>query len=183
MGETDRFSRAVAWCGVTVTAMAETRYLAVDLDDLVSPTGRHGRWLRRALETASTSPHRTRMGAIAVCSGRILSEGVNTPKNRPTDSDWSRTSRHAEQALIGRADLGGSTVYIARLLRDGRDGCARPCLYCLRRLLNVGVRTVVWTAGNGLVGIERITTFDAQATAAGLVVTPPGTPEPRPEKG
>ena len=91
-----------------------------------------------------------------MCSGRILGEGVNTPKNRPVSIDWHHVSRHAEQALAAKADLEGATVYIARLLKDGRDACARPCRFCLHRLTEAGVRTVVWTAGGGLIGIERI---------------------------
>lgn len=154
--DTGEFSRAPTTGWVTVDPMSPLHYQPVDTDDLVQPSGRHGRWLRRALDAAASSPHRTRMGAVAVCSGRILGEGVNTPKNRPVSIDWHHVSRHAEQALVAKADLDGATVYIARLLRDGRDACARPCRFCLLRLTEAGVRTVVWTAGDGLIGIDRI---------------------------
>jgi hypothetical protein len=150
------FPRACQCFCVTVTGMSSQRYQPVDVDDLVHPYGRHERWLRCALYTAASSKHRTRMGAVAVCSGRILGEGVNTRKNRPVSIDWHHVSRHAEQALAAKADLERSTVYVARLLKDGRDACARPCEFCLARLKDAGVRTVVWTAGNGLIGIDRI---------------------------
>jgi len=96
------------------------------------------------------------MGAVAVCSGRILGEEVNTRNNRPVSIDWHQVSSHAEQALAANADLERSTVHAARLLKDARVACARPCEFCLAGLKDACVRTVVWTAGKGLIYIDRI---------------------------
>jgi len=118
--------------------------------------GRHVRWLGRARELAVRSQHPTRMGALAVTGGRVIAEGVNQRRNTPRLVDWPDCSRHAEAVLVRRADLAGATVYVARVLRGGDDGMARPCRYCLGQLIEAGVRQVVWTAGPGATGVERI---------------------------
>ncbi len=128
------------------------------LDDAV-PTGdvlgRHRRWLARTLEAATRSRHRYRMAATAVHGGRIVAVSVNTLRNSPLQVAWEGCSRHAEAALA-RADIAGATVYVARIRRDGRAGLARPCRRCMDVLAQAGARQVIWTAENGMAGVERI---------------------------
>ena len=98
---------------------------------------------------------RIRMGAVAVCSGRILGEGVNTWKpavfHKLASCVTSRRTNYCYKSAPQR-----STVYIARLLKDGCSACARPFEISLARLKEAGVRTVVWTTWNGLIGFDRI---------------------------
>lgn len=60
-------------------------------------------------------------------------------------------SVHAEMALAlyGYAAMQGQRVYVARLLRDGTWGLAKPCEVCMGLLVQAGVRRVVWTTGPG----------------------------------
>lgn len=140
--------------------MHARNYVPVNVETLVLPAGRHRRWIQAARDMATRSTHKFQMGAVAVCSSRLLGSGVNVSKNRSSQVRWSRVSRHAEAVLASKVELEGATVYVARVRKDGSDGCARPCMYCLRLLGDRRVRTVVWTAGSGLVGIERLASID-----------------------
>lgn len=117
--------------------------------------GRHHRWLARTIALARSSRHRQKMAATAVQGGRVIIGAVNSLRNHPRQVDWESCSRHAEAGLT-RADIEGATIYVARLKRDGTPGLARPCRRCMERLLEAGARQVVWTAGNGCAGVERI---------------------------
>lgn len=56
-------------------------------------------------------------------------------------------SAHAEARLSRKLDV-GSTVFVARVLRDGRWANAKPCLGCFLQLRARGVRRVFYTVGD-----------------------------------
>lgn len=124
---------------------------------VAAPTGRHGRWIRRATRIASTSEHPTPMAAVAVVGGSVSAVATNVPKNRPGLVPWVNCSRHAEERLTALADLRDATIYVARIRADGSPGNARPCRYCRARLAQAGVKAVVWTRTDSTeLGIERL---------------------------
>lgn len=64
---------------------------------------------------------------------------------------------HAEARLSRKLDV-GSVVYVARVLRDGTFGLARPCPGCMRILRAKGVDRVFFTTGRcNDVASERVT--------------------------
>jgi hypothetical protein len=55
-------------------------------------------------------------------------------------------SAHAEARLCKKLDL-GAEVWVARVLRRGEWGLAKPCENCLRALLCRGVQRICYTTG------------------------------------
>jgi len=138
----------------TVDAVRSQNYL-VEATDTGTAPGRHRRWLAHTIELARRSRHKQRMAATAVQGGRVLIGAVNSLRNHPRQVDWAACSRHAEAGLT-RADIEGATIYVARIKSDGTTGLARPCRRCMAMLTEAGARQVVWTAGDGTAGLERI---------------------------
>lgn len=93
----------------------------MDLDDLntslLVPTDK---WYRFLLKRAKNHYHRkTRLVAVLVSGGSVLSVGFNTDSN------------HAEISAIKLAkNPEGSKLYVLRLRKDGVVGIAKPCLNC-----------------------------------------------------
>jgi hypothetical protein len=129
-------------------------YIDADVETGDVP-GRHRRWLTRTIELARRSRHHQKMAATAVQGGRVIIGSVNSLRNHPRHVTWEACSRHAEAGLT-RADIEGATIYVARLKRDGTPGLARPCRRCMELLTAAGARQVVWTAGDGHAGVDRI---------------------------
>lgn len=138
----------------TVDRVRSKNYLSAAADTGTVP-GRHRRWLAHTLELARRSRHKQRMAATAVQGGRIIIGAVNSLRNHPQHVEWASCSRHAEAGLT-RADIEGATIYVARIKSDGTPGLARPCRRCMELLTEAGARQVVWTAGEGAAGLERI---------------------------
>lgn len=53
---------------------------------------------------------------------------------------------HAEKRLCKKLDV-GSTVYVARVTRDGSWAMSRPCHACEKAMRSRGVRRVYYTIG------------------------------------
>ncbi|MHC4278169.1 MAG: hypothetical protein ACYSTI_12740 [Planctomycetota bacterium] len=115
-----------------------------------------------AKNMARKSPSRFRLGAVLVKRRRIISTGYNQmSKTHPLQEkyhDGSHTlGTHAEvHACIGVSadDLLGAEVYVARLLKDGTQALAKPCLVCRKVLSSLGVYRVVYTTPEGYEEIE-----------------------------
>ena len=59
---------------------------------------------------------------------------------------------HAEARALRKADS-GSTLYVARVLRDGGWALARPCKRCQALIRSMRVRKVYYTIGPGEYGV------------------------------
>lgn len=110
---------------------------------------RHTKYLRLAEGHASTSNyHRWPMGAVLVRGGRVLAGASNDLRN-PASMDgvsFDKCSIHAEVAALKRAKhVRGATIYVARVLRTGQRGLAKPCSRCENYLISAGVRQAIWT--------------------------------------
>ena len=68
---------------------------------------------------------------------------------------------HAECTAINHAwrskdSLIGTTMFVVRVRRDGTMGLSKPCINCMARLNDTGVRRVVYTDNNGQFQIVKL---------------------------
>lgn len=96
----------------------------------------NNRWYNLALRLAQASQHDTRMAAVVVRGGAVLSAATNS----------RRLGRHAElRALLGFRNYSGATLYIAR---DGGK-MSKPCSKCMERIQKVGLARIVFADWSG----------------------------------
>ena len=121
----------------------------------------------------------TKHGCVLVDSGkRVVSTGYNgpvaglpnevVPLTRPAKYDWFI---HAEDNAVAfaRCDLRGATAYVT----------GPPCAACFRRLLQVGIRRIVYGARQSacIADAERAACeLMAQLLNVEVVATPPAPP-------
>lgn len=108
-------------------------------------------FLRQAAkQAAGSNHHKFRLGAVVVKSGRVMGNGVNTPKKSP-DTPPQRESVHAEvNALKSVKDPEGATIYVARLSVHNEMALAKPCEYCIEHLIANGVYRVVFSVAKNI---------------------------------
>ena len=86
---------------------------------------------------------------------RVLGVGFNKPKTHPKLKTWSYVEGsgiHAEMSAclgLGPQRLVGSSIHVARLLRNGEWGLAKPCFACQNFLRHAGVRSMFYTVKPG----------------------------------
>lgn len=96
------------------------------------------------------------MAALIRKGRRIVSAGLNSKKTHPLQAKYGNNRfsihLHAEIAAILRAsedDLEGSTLYVARSLKDGSRALAKPCEGCQRAIKDFKIKRVVYTTEKG----------------------------------
>lgn len=105
------------------------------------------------MAVAETSECRQRHGAIIVVGGSIIAAACNRDRNHPavlgsTPNVSLYTSRHAELAAIRRVYpyvLDSATMYVARINAAGQPRLSRPCNQCWSKLIEYGIKEVVYT--------------------------------------
>lgn len=118
--------------------------------------------LLRAAAVAGSSQHRFRIGCVAVKSGRTLGFGTNEYKSHPRVPP-ARMSVHAEMYALNRLpNPSGVTLYIARLDKHDRLCLAKPCLYCVDRMLELGVSRVVYSDDSNSASGFRLKTVSSE---------------------
>ena len=109
------------------------------------------RHMELAVRAAHNGQHRQhQMGAILTHSGRIISIGMNSHKSHPKMGRVK--TLHAEvSCLIGvrYQDLKGSTMYVARVNKNGKVGMAKPCSICQAVLAEYNVLRIYYTNSAG----------------------------------
>lgn len=117
---------------------------------------RHLKYLRLAESHAITSNYkRWPVGAVLVRGGRVLSAAPNDFRNPASMGGvpFEECSTHAEVATLRRAKhTQGATIYVARVLRTGVRGLAKPCRRCQADLIDAGVRQAIWTINDNSYG-------------------------------
>lgn len=98
------------------------------------------------------------MGAVVVI-GDTYTAGWNQRKTHPKLKRWGYPAYcdlHAEAHALLRSGLlaDGGTLVVARLLRNGKDGLAKPCPFCLAAAIECGVSRIVWTTPEGVGGLK-----------------------------
>lgn len=101
---------------------------------------------------AETSDVTARHGAVCVRGGAVLSLGVNRWRNRDmiahTGGYNPNITVHAEMDALSRvADPRGTTIFVARVDKNGDEKFSRPCDNCAKALAAAGVKAVVYTNG------------------------------------
>ena len=119
---------------------------------------KHEKILTRAVEQAKKSTHRWQMAAVLTKSGRTLNTANNQPKNNPNTSGVpiNRCSTHAEVAVTRATDARGSTIYIARIGRNGEPALAKPCRACQQHMHDLGVKRAIWTINRNSYGVTDL---------------------------
>jgi tRNA(Arg) A34 adenosine deaminase TadA len=113
--------------------------------------------MEAAIRLAKSNPtDLQKMGAVITKKNRIIGSGMNTRKSHPLQFAFSKSSLkislHAEISAIVDAlrnydldDLRGSTIFVARVLKNGSRGTAKPCAICQRAIEAYGIKAVHWT--------------------------------------
>lgn len=97
-----------------------------------------------------------KMGAVIAKRKRVLGEGQNSRKTHPLQRKFSnhdlKTAVHAEIAAIAdalrnhdEAELVGAEIFVARVMKNGSTGIAKPCMSCQKALNEYGITAVYWT--------------------------------------
>lgn len=118
------------------------------------------RMLLAAYRTSISSRNRFPIGAVLGRGSRILSTGYNRvgkshPKQPSRISYGGRfcAEPHAELDCLIRAPydrIKGSNIFIARRLKGGDLGLAKPCYRCIHQMHLYGVNRVTYTTGSTL---------------------------------
>ena len=134
---------------------------------MVKPIGEtfgYPKWLERAVGIATTSSYdKWRIGAVVVKGGAVQSSGVNSLKIDPLYlDDHSNCSIHAEIAALKtmrdnhlQYKAKGCTIYVARLLRGGGIGLAKPCGNCQEILSYASIKQAIFTIDNHTHGVWK----------------------------
>lgn len=114
----------------------------------------------KGVATDNKTEARCRLAALLVHKNVPIALGKNQLKSHPLQAKFGMNEHsiylHAEiDALIkgvkelNSEQLNKSTLYVARVLRDGTTGLAKPCPGCQRALKSFGIERIVWTTENG----------------------------------
>lgn len=114
--------------------------------------------LESAKEKQLESNCRFPMVAFLLRNGKPISYGVNK-------KGFRGSSIHAEMDCLKKVRFQkrrakNATMFIARYMKNGRTGLAKPCSNCLEVLKSMGIKRVAWTTKNQTVEIARIEDID-----------------------
>lgn len=119
-------------------------------------SNRDERGISAAIYAAERSTLRVRVGAAVLRNWPA--GGYNQRRTHPAIVKGgypAGSTLHAELDLVislGYYGLRGETVYVARLLRNGKTAMAKPCPLCMAALARCHVKRVVWTMEDGKLG-------------------------------
>lgn len=111
--------------------------------------------LLRALKVAELSSANQRHGAVIYKGGSVLSLGVNTVPNDhlSTGEFTGRPNTHAETQAIRACspdvDLTNTTLYVARVNKNGIRMFSKPCKTCQEAIDLAGIKKVIYTTPEG----------------------------------
>jgi len=100
-----------------------------------------------AKNVSKTSLHKTKMGAVIVKNGNVISVSANRAVTHPK-AKWEGHGLHCEISAIlyaGKCDLNGSSVFVYRENGKGEISIAKPCLECQKVLKEYGFRKMYFT--------------------------------------
>lgn len=113
-------------------------------------------FLKLAIRAAFQSQSKFRHGAVLVKKNRVINTAVNRmDKSHPIQQKYSRKNEpigsHAELRCclgISYPELNRSTLFVARVLRNGNPALSKPCLGCQDILIDIGIRRVYYTVNS-----------------------------------
>mgnify|MGYP003325769852 FL=1 len=97
-----------------------------------------------------------RLSACIIHRGDIVSIGINQKKTHPFQAQYAKNDEaiylHAEVDAIKNAlkilsveDLKKSILVVCRLKADSSFGLARPCIGCMRAIVNFNIKNTYYT--------------------------------------
>lgn len=120
--------------------------------------------LAKAMAICSQHP-KFYIGCCIISAHKVISVANNQVKSHPIQKqlnilrfvdkhDSSKDLLHAELAAIlkvkNKDDLRNASIYVYREDRNRHIACARPCPACLKKIREVGIRTIYYTTRDGL---------------------------------
>jgi tRNA(Arg) A34 adenosine deaminase TadA len=98
------------------------------------------------------------MVAFLLRNGKPITYGVNK-------KGYRGSSIHAEMDCLKKVRFQkrrakNATMFIARFMKNGKTGLAKPCSNCLEILKTMGIKSVAWTTRKQTVEIARIEDID-----------------------
>ncbi len=87
-----------------------------------------------------------RLGAVGIRTDGTIVYSNNIPNRTP------EPMAHAETRLVKKLDW-GSTVYVVRILSDGKLAMARPCLKCQGAMRLKGVKNCYYSINSDEYGV------------------------------
>lgn len=116
---------------------------------------------------------KTRLGAVLIYKGKVMSVGWNSTKTSPLQKDLNRLrnfpvdcseahhSLHAEVACLTKAkdldiDWGRANLFVCRIKKDGSFGLARPCPGCQALIKSMGIKNIYYTTNDNGWCFERM---------------------------
>jgi deoxycytidylate deaminase len=112
-------------------------------------------FLNVARYLATKSEARNTHGAVVVAGRRVVGMGWNKDKNHPNLIEEAKIkeycSAHAEQIALREAGDNASkaVLYVARVSKQGEDRDSKPCHVCQSRIIQAGIKRVVYTMEAG----------------------------------
>ena len=109
------------------------------------------KFIRIAIEEASKSNYKQKVGCVIFDKKIVLSKGYNTSQKsvRKLHPKFQRFpySVHAEvDAIIkARKDLKGSSILVVRVNSDNQFRLSKPCLNCMKYIEFVGIKNIFYS--------------------------------------
>jgi deoxycytidylate deaminase len=121
---------------------------------------RHENMIRRSIAVAQRSEYRWQHGAVVAKGNKVIGFAPNRFRNAPA-VDEHNVSFHAEAAVIRELlktypDLKGTTIYIARINKAGNTAMSRPCINCMKLIVDAGIKEIVYTNEIDTYSVERV---------------------------
>lgn len=109
---------------------------------------------------------KTRLGAVLIYKGKVMSIGWNSNKTSPLQKNLNRLrdipvdcseahhTLHAEVACLTKAkdldiDWSRASLFVCRIKKDGTRGISRPCKGCMALIKSLGIKNLYYTTNEG----------------------------------
>jgi len=93
-----------------------------------------------------------KLGAVIAKGKRVIGIGFNNVRKTHPSSNTPYQKIHAEFAAIlnaNGANLQGSTIYVYREGKKGKQLISKPCPNCQKLILAAGIKYVIYTSPSG----------------------------------
>jgi pyrimidine deaminase RibD-like protein len=94
------------------------------------------------------------LGAVITKGGSVVAVGQSALKSPPLHPGCSR---HAEEQALRRVRglAPGCVMFVARKMRNGQIGLAKPCQHCQTLIRASGIKRVVYTVDDQTIGVWK----------------------------
>jgi len=130
------------------------------------------RYASLAIEEARKSPLNSRMGCLAVVSGKIVARGYNNYRTFSKDGMIGKTcSCHAEVDVLRKCLKKNITkkinLYVMRVSSIGEMVCSAPCIDCFLAMKEFNIRCIVYIGHDGQITKRNFDSFRTSHICSG----------------